>query len=177
MLSELRSLHREIQSLLDEMDDLTSQSEPPLARLPVVRLALTRASRRRHKLLDGIYDQLIGSGSPRDRVALHTLRAEGRTALIASMEHIGRWSLPAVAANWNDYRSASATVRSAMRSRIKQEVAIVYPALVHSGGQNAVAKELQRATVVTQSHVSATSRVCAIPRAAVRRENGSVTRG
>lgn len=166
MISELRSLHREIQSLLDEMDDLTSRSEPPMARLPVVRLALTRTSRRRHKLLDGIYDQLIGSGSPRDRVTLHALRAEGRAALIASMEHIGRWSLPAVAANWNDYRSASASVRCAMRARIKQEVAIVYPALIHSGGQNAVAKELQRPTVVTQPHVSITLTGCVIPRAA-----------
>lgn len=129
MLGELRRLHAEIVAHLDELDALTARPEPPMDRLPAVRQALTRASRARTMLLERIYDRLIAEAPPPRRAAIEALRAEGKGGLITSTRHIGSWTLREIAGRWPDYCAASATMRAAMRERIRNEAQLIYPLL------------------------------------------------
>lgn len=132
MLAELRDLHREIISRLDDLNELTMASEPSLVRLAAVRLALTRASRARTTLVESLYNQLLGAASRQEQDALTALASEGRGALISSIHHIGTWSLSKVSENWDEYRSASQKMQGSMRTRVSREAEILYPALMRS---------------------------------------------
>ena len=129
MLIQLQRLHATILAGLDELDALTAQPQPPMDRLPALRLTLTRASRARFMLLERIYEQLITHG-PSDRAAeIQALRVEGRGNRVASTLHIGTWTLREITARWPDYCAASNAMRSAMRQRVRKEAAIIYPLL------------------------------------------------
>lgn len=134
MLGELRRLHAEILANVDELDVLTAQAQPPMERLPAVRQALTRASRARTMLLERVYDRLLAEAPPAKKPALEALRAAGKDGLITSTRHIGSWTLREIAGRWPDYCAASATMRAAMRARIKSEAELIYPLLPNDAG-------------------------------------------
>ena len=129
MLTELQRVHAEILAGLGELDALTAQLEPPMDRIPAVRLALTRASRARTVLLERIYDQLIDRAPQEQKARILALRAEGKDNLAASTRHIGTWTLSEIAGRWHDYCAASKTIRYTMRVRIKREAELIYPLL------------------------------------------------
>jgi len=49
--------------------------------------------------------------------------------LSATSRHVGSWTIEAITADWDGYRAASAEMRTAMRRRIADEKAILYPLL------------------------------------------------
>lgn len=129
MLLQLKQLHAAILSNLDELETLTAMPQPPMDRLPAVRLLLTRASRSRTMLLEGTYGELIARAPPERKVALEALRAEGKDGLVRSGGHIGTWTIREVTCRWSDYCAASNVMQAAMRIRIRKEAALVYPLL------------------------------------------------
>ncbi|WP_138995789.1 hypothetical protein [Sphingomonas sp. PAMC 26621] len=129
MLTELQRLHAGILAGLDELDALTAQPDPPMDRIPAVRLAITRASRARTMLLERIYDQLVTRAPLEQKARILVLKEEGKDNLAASTGHIGIWTLREIAGRWHDYRAASNTMRYAMRRRIKNEAELIYPLL------------------------------------------------
>ena len=129
MVGELQRLHAELSAQLDALDALIAQPEPPMEKLPGVRLALTRASRARTIFLTRLYGQLIARAPSSQKAALEALRAEANGQMLASAEHIGSWTLNEIAARWPEYRAASDKMRAAMRQRIKREAQLVYPLL------------------------------------------------
>ncbi len=129
MLTELQRLHRDILANLDELDVLTAQAQPPMDRLPAVRLMLTRSSRARTILLGRAYDQLIMFAPPERKAGIQALKAEDKDNLVNSMQHIGAWTLREIAGRWSEYCAASNTMRSAMRERVRREAELIYPLL------------------------------------------------
>lgn len=129
MLAQLKLLHAQILASLDELESLTKQADPPMDRLSAVRLALTRASRKRSALLDRLHGQLAQRASPKQRAELETLKGEGRDNLFLSSQHIGLWTVPEIVARWPDYCAASKEMRAAMRRRISREAELIYPLL------------------------------------------------
>ena len=129
MLTELRRLHADVLAGLDELDALTAQPDPPMDRIPAVRLALTRASRARTILLERIYDQLITRALLEQKARISALRAWGKDNLAASTRHIGTWTLREIARRWPEYCVVSNRMRYAMRDRIKKEANLIYPML------------------------------------------------
>lgn len=129
MLGELQQVHAEILARIDEMDELTARPQPPMDRLPAARHALTRASRARTMLLERLYDRLIANAPESKRPAIEALKAEGKTGLIASTQHIGSWTLREIASRWPEYCTASAAIRAKMRRRIRSEADLIYPLL------------------------------------------------
>lgn len=127
MLNELRRLHSEILSCLDQLEALTAEATPPMERLPAVRYSLTRASRSRTMLLEGQYGQLSDRADPAQRAAVERLKAEGKNNLVRSAEHIGSWNLRAVTKRWPDYCAASKALRAQMRQRVAHEQRVLYP--------------------------------------------------
>ncbi len=129
MLGQLKQLHAQILASLDELEALTKQADPPMDRLPAVRLALTRASRSRAALLDRLHGQLVQRASANRRVELEALKGEAKANLILSSQHIGSWTVREIIARWPDYCAASKEMRTAMRRRISREVELIYPLL------------------------------------------------
>lgn len=130
MLTKLRELHSEIREKLGELDQLVANDQPQVDRLMHVRHALTRASRARTKLLETeIYPRLLSANISSQAEGVRRLKEEGKADLMASSQHIGRWSLRTITEEWNQYRSASNAVRIAMRRRIKAEQDLLYPLL------------------------------------------------
>jgi hypothetical protein len=127
MLNELRQLHSEILSCLDQLEALTAEATPPMERLPAVRYSLTRASRSRTMLLERLYGQLLDRADPGQRAAIERLKAEGKNNLVRSAEHIGSWTLRAVTKSWPEYCAASKSLRAHMRQRIALEQRVLYP--------------------------------------------------
>jgi hypothetical protein len=134
MLNELRSLHDEVLRLLGELERLTAQPEPPVETLTATRASLTRASRRRSTYLEtSVYPELLRTAAPAQQDKVKVLRDTGREGLLASVQHIGKWSLREVLERWRDYCAASATMRAQMRARISEEQAVLYPILASRG--------------------------------------------
>lgn len=127
MLTELQHLHHTILAKLDELDVLTKEAEPPINRLPAARLALTRASRARTLHLEACYDALIAQAPAHRKAALEALRAEGKSRTIESVKHIGSWTLREILKRWPEYCDASNAMRAAMRKRVREEAALLYP--------------------------------------------------
>ncbi|GGB40517.1 hypothetical protein GCM10011380_32500 [Sphingomonas metalli] len=129
MLQHLRALHVEILRRLDQLDRLTQQAEPPIAELPAARLALSRASRARTLFIEQNLPEIIGSAPPSRLVRIRALQHDTALQMDRSANHVSTWSLQAIASDWPAYRRASAEIRDAMRLRIKEEAALLYPIL------------------------------------------------
>lgn len=132
-LDELRRLHAEIGTRLDDLEALTARPEPPMQELSAVRLALTRASRARAMLLDRLYPELIARAGKQERTDLEALRAGAQHDRFASTKHISSWTIREITARWDEYRDASRAMRAAMRERVGREASTVYPLLAEAG--------------------------------------------
>lgn len=129
MLLELTNLHREILSQVDELADLTNANQPQLTRLATCRLALTRASRTRSRLIQNSYNQIYAFASAQEKAALSALATEGRAALVISVNHIGKWTLTTIVDEWPEYCIVSRAMQASMRARVDQEAKVLYPML------------------------------------------------
>lgn len=129
MLRQLKLLHAQMLASLDDLESLTRQINPPMDRLPAVRLALTRASRNRTAFLDRLHGQLVQRASPKQRAELEALKGDANDNLILSSQHIGLWTVREIVARWPDYCAASKEMRAAMHRRISREVELIYPLL------------------------------------------------
>jgi hypothetical protein len=130
MFARLRELHLEILDKLGELDHLVMSDQPQIERLMGVRHGLTRASRARTMLLEReIYPRLLSGPSVKMADDIRRLQAEGKQDLATSSQHIGRWSLRTITEQWEQYRTASNSMRAAMRRRVKVEQELLYPLL------------------------------------------------
>lgn len=129
MLDQLKQLHAQMLVSLDELESLTKEADPPMDRLPAVRLALTRASRARTALLERAHGQILELATTAQRAEVEALRAEAKDNLILSSRHIGLWTIREIVMRWGEYCAASKEMRAAMRRRISREMELFYPLL------------------------------------------------
>ena len=137
MLTQLKALHNELRKALAELSVETAKAEPDETNLPVVRLKLTRASRRRKAMIECTISPLLHDIAPEDARRMEDLRRAGADMAVSSSSHITRWTMRAIIADWKGYRTASATMRAQMLRRIAEEAAILYPLLEAKEGRKA----------------------------------------
>ena len=134
MLARLRDLHAALLAAITEMETAAAQTVPDEARLGTIRWTLSRASRRRHMLIeDTIYPYLLARVAPADIDRLLALREDARALRAASTAHVGRWNARTIIDEWDTYRSASAAITTAMRARVVAEQRLLYPVLERLG--------------------------------------------
>jgi len=130
MLAELRQHHEAISRLLTALEALCAEPQPDMAKVSVVRLELTRASRARSAYLNlVVYPFVERVCTPEQRIALEKLKSEGILLLVRAGDHVRHWTSRQIAADWNGYCNASATARQTMRDRMKREADLLYPLL------------------------------------------------
>ena len=137
MLNALKAVHRELRDALAELEVETRKSEPDETSLPMARLKLTRVSGRRRCLVDNVIGPRLHDASPEVARQLENLRRAASDLAIESAEHIARWTMRYIVADWNGYRASSAAMRTNMLRRINEEGAILYPLLESRGSPNA----------------------------------------
>lgn len=130
MLSELKTLHADLLTQIDELERLTRDPVPSPNDVATARLKLTKASRRRTNFLDGVvYPALLSDGAIPGAERVRQLRDDDRSRLTRSSNHIAKWTLSEILADWTGYREASLVLRAAMRNRIREEQVVLYPLL------------------------------------------------
>jgi hypothetical protein len=127
--ARLRTAHDDVLAGLAVLDAITAAPQPDPAAYPLARWKLSRASRDRRAAFAAIAASLKPRLAPAQARALDQLSADDFAWQARSALHIRRWTPAAVAADWPGYCEASDAIRSAMRDRIRQEQALLYPLL------------------------------------------------
>jgi hypothetical protein len=128
MLAELKSAHDDVLRAIDALAEEVARPEPGQM-LPAARLALSKASGRRRSLLQCTILPALHDLDPVSGRAVDALRRAMADDLVASSDHVRRWTLTQVQADWLGYRKASDATRAHMRQRIEAEAALLYPLL------------------------------------------------
>jgi len=129
VLTKLKAAHAELRVAITELETETRRFEPDEASLSAARLKLTRASSRRRALIDQEIFPTLRDLTPEQKDRIDGLRRTASEVAVLSSRHIGDWTMRAILADWQGYRRASKTMRSAMLQRIGEEGAILYPLL------------------------------------------------
>lgn len=129
MLARLKTIHEELLAGIKTLEAVVRQATPDVAGLTNARWKLSRASAHRRKFLtETVYPALADVPEAEAR-RLDELRAAGAAVLAESARHIAAWSTEQIVNDWAGYQRASAAMRSAMRSRVVAEKAVLYPML------------------------------------------------
>lgn len=129
VLADLRELHRELTEEIGNMERVVTTAVPELPVYTRTRWRLSSASRRRSQVVNEAIALLPSSGRALSS-AVAALTRDGAMLARMSSEHTQRWSLEATLADWSGYGRASGDIRLAMRRRIQQEKATLYPLLM-----------------------------------------------
>jgi len=129
VLTELKAIHDHLREAISELAAVVTQPEMNDAALTAARLKLTRASRRRRSLIESSIYPLLHDVPAPEATRLEELRLEAARMAVQSSDHIGRWTMRTISADWSGYQRASAAMRASMLNRIEREATIIYPLL------------------------------------------------
>ncbi len=129
MLVELKQAHKALLGCIDELELLTSADVPDQQKLASVRWKLSRESVQRRRLVEAACDWLMTGATQTESARVAALRDDSAATVAESSRHVGTWTMDRIIADWDGYRAASATMRTVMRRRIKQEQQTLYPLL------------------------------------------------
>lgn len=130
MLRELKRLHAELLAGIARLEALALDPRPDPETLARLRTELGSVSTARHEFLENaVFPALAGRALGRDAVRLDKLRAATDVLRMASGEHIRKWGNEAIASDWRGYQRASNAMRRSMRSRVAEEMSVLYPML------------------------------------------------
>lgn len=127
-LAELKSAHENLVAWMWALDELTTYDSPPQGRLETVRWFLSRARRDRRLVLEAIFETIPRLPSAQAE-ALRSVRALTYEAIARASEHIARWTLDAIEADWTRYREETRRMRDLWLRAIEQEQRTLYPLL------------------------------------------------
>ena len=137
MLTQLKAVHAELREAIAGLEAVVSQPSPDRETLSAARLRLSRASSRRRSMIECSVYPLLHDVPPEEAAKIANLRLEMATLMVQSSEHIGRWTVQSICADWAGYQKASAAMRRSMLKRIEQEVTVLYPLIQAKIGQRA----------------------------------------
>ncbi len=126
-LPDVEKAHEHQLALIAELEAITGQPAPDVARLASVRWKLSQASRQRRTVLETFaYPDLAKRVSPADAERVKRLREKETVAMAASAQHIARWTMDKIVSDWAGYGRASAAMRASMRKRIAAEKELLF---------------------------------------------------
>ncbi len=129
MLTELKNIHDELLQCIAALERVVALPSPDAEALASARWKLTRASGRRRRLLAERVYPALEAVPPTNSPKLQELRSEGTSSLTRSSQHIAKWTVDRIVANWAEYQQASGTMTATMRKRLATEKIVLYPLL------------------------------------------------
>lgn len=129
MLDQLELIHENLREAIAELATVVRATTLDEAALSASRLKLVKlSSRGRTLLLRTIFPELHDVPAA-DAAEIADLSLEDAHIRSCSSDHIGRWTMHAIRADWPGYQRASAAIRGLMLKRIEREATILYPIL------------------------------------------------
>lgn len=129
LLLQLVRAHERLGACFSRLDDLLQQESADLDRDEAVRRELAEAKRKRALAVQHVLEFLSGRADDADRRKLAELESITQRTLLASAEHLRRWTPIAVSGSWREYGAAQRAIRSHWLDVIAAEQAILYPLL------------------------------------------------
>lgn len=129
MLTQLKAIHAELRTAIAELEEQTAMSRPDQACLPLARLKLVRTSSRRKALIDCTISPNLHDVSLAEAGQMRALRRGDTDLAVETSQHIARWTMSSIVADWDGYRGAAADIGRNLRRRIADESALLYPLL------------------------------------------------
>jgi hypothetical protein len=129
VLTELKAIHAELREATVALQSVVSHPAPDDEALSAARLRLSRLSSRRRNMIESAIYPLLRNVSPEEARQIADLRLETGALLVASSQHIGKWTVHAIRADWAGYQRASGDMRRIMLRRIQHEADLLYPLL------------------------------------------------
>lgn len=136
LLMDLHRAHEDVLGGMEELGRLTRDSLPDDQALSSARWKLSQASMRRRLLWARILGHLapvVDRDANDDLLRLQKLDIE---LLGASTDHIKKWTIDAIIADWPGYCLASRHMRWKMIARMEEEKRVLYPLLRGRHGQS-----------------------------------------
>ena len=130
LLADLKDSHAALLDAIEELGRMTEGPLPTRRHLIDVRWKVSRASLSRRLLWGRIQMSLAARCEPQDRERLRLLQDADIALLRGSTEHVTKWTVSAIFADWEGYCRASHTMRARMRSAIGAEKRELYPILM-----------------------------------------------
>lgn len=126
LIGQLEDLYALTFERAEDLQRVCWSASPSSAELSSARLGLMAASTKRSKFLrERVYPLLMASSAAKIR----ELDKDLSDKRVKTSEHITRWSLVAIQADWPGYRTAVDRILKGVESRIAMEKAIILPAL------------------------------------------------
>jgi hypothetical protein len=125
----LREAHAALIEAIEQLAQLASGPLPDRQVLVDLRWAVSQRSLDRRLLWGEIHTLLARRVEARFEHDLRQLQAVDVELIRASAKHVGRWTVDAIAEDWEGYCRASEVMRSQMLDAIAGEKRLLYPIL------------------------------------------------
>jgi hypothetical protein len=127
LLGELRDAHESLRTCFRELDKVLAEPAFDAAALVSVRLRLAGLRLTRGPLITKLSEFLVGHVSHAEEAMLAELRASHVALLQKATAHTAKWTLDAIATNWEQYRSETETMVRGWAEKAEREQRLVYP--------------------------------------------------
>lgn len=129
LLSEYHFAHSSLLQAMAELDTLTRGPLPSRDGVVTARWGISRASLTRRTLWSRVLPHLLSHASKTVASDLRRLQEGDRDLLRSSSQHVFKWNIEAVLADWPGYCAASQAIRFKMKAAIGAEQRVIYPLL------------------------------------------------
>lgn len=127
LLSELRDAHEKLRSCFRELDNVLAEPTFDACALVSIRLRLAGLRLTRGPLITKLSDFLVGNVTPAEEGMLAELRASHVSLLQKATAHTGKWTLDAIASDWERYRAETRELVGGWAEKAEREQRLVYP--------------------------------------------------
>jgi hypothetical protein len=127
LLVELREASESLQVCFGELDKILARPALDASALTSVRLKLAGIRLTRGPLITRVSELLSGKVSPAEEATLAELRSSHHRLLQVATAHTSKWTLEAIARNWDQYRRDTRELMRQWIKKAEREQRLVYP--------------------------------------------------
>ena len=127
LLRELREAHESLRACSRDLDRVLAQDMFDAGALVSVRLRLAGLRLTRGPLITKVSEFLVGNVTPREEGMLAELRSSHVSLLQKATAHTGKWTLDAIATDWERYRTDTRELVGRWADKAEREQRLIYP--------------------------------------------------
>jgi len=127
LLGELRAAHESLQACFRDLEKVLAEPSFDATALVSVRLRLAGLRLTRGPLITKLSEFLVGNVTPSEEGMLAELRSSHVSLLQKATAHTGKWTLDAIATDWERYRTETREMVGRWAEKAEREQRLVYP--------------------------------------------------
>lgn len=129
LVSELEYAYAELKDCVAQLSKILEEPGLDRARLTTVRLRIAQLRLAHGPLIAKITAHVADKIGPSESELLKQIRAAHDQMLREASVHTGKWTLDAIAGNWEEYRAATSEIARRWMEKVNWEKELLYPLL------------------------------------------------